>query len=88
MISPGSIPTDALGSFTPRTYFGFSAAADEFRTDEDDPKEASPLIEAKRRGRVESGNGDLDDKPWSEWRLLDTEAVPLGCAIASVQLTH
>ena len=43
MISPGSIPTDALGSFTPRT-FGFSAAADvhEFRTDEDDPKEKHP----------------------------------------------
>jgi hypothetical protein len=38
-ISPGSTPTDALGSFTPRTSFGFSAAADvhEFRPDEDDP---------------------------------------------------
>jgi hypothetical protein len=39
MISPGSIPADALGSFKPRTCFGFSAAADvhEIRTDEDDP---------------------------------------------------
>jgi hypothetical protein len=77
MISLESIPTNALGSFTPRTSFGFSAAADvhEFFTDENDP---NPNLRGVGHWRVRESGSEKYGRAFILNTAVDLRAAQFG----------